>query len=59
MLDEREFFERNPGLYFENQSRYDFPIAFQPELGSVSLPVFESLSRFLSPDELLYETKRT
>ncbi len=43
-------FARNPGLHFENGSRADgVAIAFQPEVGSVTTPEYESMRRFLSP----------
>jgi hypothetical protein len=48
-----EFAERNPGLLFENKSRADkLPVAFQPEIGSVSTPTAASLKRFFSLDAL-------
>lgn len=48
------YFERNPTLRFRgNNSRMlSVKIAFQPEIGSVSSPVVESLRRFLSPEAL-------
>jgi len=47
------FYERNPGLLFENRSRADaLRVAFQPEIGSVSTPTVESLRRFMGADAL-------
>jgi mannosylglycoprotein endo-beta-mannosidase len=49
MLDERRFFERNPGLVYPNQTRAtNMRVAFQPELGSATCPEYESLARFLT-----------
>lgn len=49
----REYFTRNPGLTFPNKTRMlKVPISFQPEIGSVSSPVVESLQRFMSPTVL-------
>jgi len=43
-----QFFERNPGLPgFELT-----PLSFQPEIGSVSTPEYESLANFLSEEHL-------
>lgn len=53
MLALEEMFTRNPGLTFWNKTRADqLKIAFQPELGSSSCPVFTSLKRFLAQDAL-------
>jgi hypothetical protein len=41
------FFERNPGLPTKNMS-----IGFQPEIGSVSMPTYDGLLRFLSSEEV-------
>ena len=46
------YFERNPGLVFPNKSKMTVPISFQPEIGSLSSPVVESLRRFMSPETL-------
>lgn len=46
------YFSRNPGLTYPNHSRMDCPISFQPEIGSTSSPVVESLRRFLRPGSL-------
>ncbi len=48
LLDERMFFERNPGLYWGNGSRLSFPVPFNPEVGSACCPEYDSLQRFLS-----------
>lgn len=52
MMDERSFFERNPGLTFpSNHTRaIDLPIAFQPEIGSASSPEYESVCRFFTEE---------
>jgi mannosylglycoprotein endo-beta-mannosidase len=42
---------RNPGLL----GYEDVPISYQPEVGSVSTPVFRSLQRFLPPSSLASE----
>ena len=48
-----DFYERNPGLTFWNGTRAEnLEIGFQPELGSVSTPTYESLRRFMSKDVL-------
>lgn len=48
-----DFYEQNPGLTYWNGSRAkDLPLSFQPEVGSVSNPRFESLQRFLSESSL-------
>jgi mannosylglycoprotein endo-beta-mannosidase len=48
-----DFYERNPGLTFWNGTRAgNLVIGFQPELGSVSTPSYESLQRFMSEDAL-------
>jgi mannosylglycoprotein endo-beta-mannosidase len=48
-----DFYERNPGLTFWNGTRAgNLIIGFQPELGSVSTPTYESLQRFISDDAL-------
>jgi mannosylglycoprotein endo-beta-mannosidase len=48
-----EFYVRNPGLTFWNGTRADqLPLSFQPEIGSVSSPSFESLQRFMSTKNL-------
>jgi mannosylglycoprotein endo-beta-mannosidase len=53
MLDEREFGERNPGMFLPGGGRADeVLIAFQPELGSTSNPDYESMLRFLTPRAL-------
>lgn len=45
-----EYFTRNPGLTYPNKTRMDnIAVSFQPEIGSVSSPVVESLRRFMSP----------
>ena len=46
MLLPSAFFERNPGLVHGNK------IGFQPEIGSVSMPSYNGLLRFLSLDEI-------
>ena len=49
----REYFARNPGLAYPNGTRMDnIKVAFQPEIGSVSSPVVESLRRFMSRKSL-------
>ena len=53
ILLDSDFYERNPGLTFWNGSRaQDLVIGFQPELGSVSTPTYESMRRFMSRDTL-------
>lgn len=56
IMEPSEMFKRNPGLYFWNKSKLmradRLRLAFQPEIGSVSTPTFESLRRFLSPAAL-------
>ena len=52
ILDERRFFERNPGLFYNGTRADNVPVAFQPELGSTSCPEYESLARFMSPAAL-------
>lgn len=54
ILDLREFAQRNPGLHYGSPPvRADsVPIAFQPELGSMSNPEYESMARFLTPGPL-------
>eukprot|EP00038_Savillea_parva_P009082 m.181113 g.181113 ORF g.181113 m.181113 type:complete len:1092 (+) comp15169_c0_seq1:273-3548(+) len=49
-----EYFRRNPGLFFRNNNSRmtNAKVAFQPEIGSVSSPVVESLRRFMNPDAL-------
>ena len=55
-----EFYERNPNLYGWIDSKlhrldgFDVtvPVAFQPELGSVSTPVFESLRQWMGTEAL-------
>jgi hypothetical protein len=47
MLLSSAFFDRNPGLPFKN-----FSIGFQPEIGSVSIPTYEGLLKFMSLDEI-------
>jgi hypothetical protein len=55
ILSEDLFYERNPDLWvWQNHTRirFDYPSAklpFQPEIGSVSHPTYESLLRFMSP----------
>ena len=52
-LELSEFYERNPGLRFWNKTRADrLKIAFQPEIGSISTPVFESMRQFMSKERL-------
>jgi hypothetical protein len=50
----REFYRPNPGLKFWNGSRVidKLKLGFQPEIGSASCPVYESLRRFLGPRAL-------
>eukprot|EP00959_Pyramimonas_sp_CCMP1952_P257921 5390179-Pyramimonas_sp.AAC.1 len=53
LLDPRQFYERNPGLYFKNGTRAGtLPVSFQPEIGSVGTPVTESLRQFMSEARL-------
>eukprot|EP00958_Prasinococcus_capsulatus_P012654 scaffold1275_cov401-Prasinococcus_capsulatus_cf.AAC.7 len=53
LLEQDDFSYRNPGLRFENGTRReDLLISFQPELGSVSMPTYLSLSRFLTGQNL-------
>ena len=49
MLLPSNFFDRNPGQPFRNIS-----IGFQPEIGSVSIPSLNGLSKFLSEKEILH-----
>eukprot|EP00475_Leptophrys_vorax_P000518 TRINITY_DN10290_c0_g3_i1.p1 TRINITY_DN10290_c0_g3~~TRINITY_DN10290_c0_g3_i1.p1 ORF type:complete len:952 (+),score=229.77 TRINITY_DN10290_c0_g3_i1:20-2875(+) len=53
IMDEREFFERNPGMYIGSGTHQErastLQIAFQPEIGNSACPEFESMLRFLSP----------
>jgi hypothetical protein len=57
-----EFFERNPNLFYYAEGKVQradkIAVAFQPEIGSVSTPVFESLKRFMSADALAAFPKR-
>ena len=52
-MDERKCFNRNPNMVYWNATAKKvvpatkLPIAFQPELGSASLPPYRSLQRFL------------
>lgn len=48
LLETQWYQERNPGLVGYNMT----PIAFQPEVGSVSTPTFESLRKFLNERSL-------
>jgi len=52
MLEEALFYERNPGLWdWQNykHARFNYSkVAFQPEIGSISLPVLASLLRFMT-----------
>ena len=49
-----EYFTRNPGLTYPNKTRMDnIAVSFQPEIGSVSTPVVESLRRFMSKEVLM------
>ena len=56
LLDDAQFSERNPGLYYWHESKLtraiNVSISFQPELGSSSCPTYESLQSFLSPRAL-------
>ena len=56
LMEEAFYYERNPGLYdWKNHEHYrllEFPIAFQPEIGSASFPTMASLSRFMSAESL-------
>ena len=52
ILDERDMFTRNPGLYYSGVRADKVPIAFQPELGSMSCPEYDSLTRFMTADVL-------
>lgn len=47
MLLPATFYDRNPGLPFKNIS-----IGFQPEIGSVSMPTYFGLTRFMSSEEI-------
>jgi mannosylglycoprotein endo-beta-mannosidase len=47
IMRESIFFTRNPGL-----NKPNFSIGFQPELGSISNPVYESMARFLTTPTL-------
>jgi mannosylglycoprotein endo-beta-mannosidase len=47
MLLPSQYFDRNPGQPFQNVS-----IGFQPEVGSVSIPSSNGLSKFLSENEI-------
>ena len=62
MLGDRQFSERNPGLYFWNASKLvratNLSISFQPELGASSCPTFESLKTFLSSAHLAQYPRR-
>ena len=49
MLLSPNFFNHNPGQPFRNVS-----IGFQPEIGSVSIPSSNGLSKFLSREEIVY-----
>ena len=51
-LHEATFWQRNPGMRQYNGSHLDFPLAFQPEVGSSSTPEYDSLARFMSPAAL-------
>ena len=45
-----EFSRRNPGLLFWNGTRADaLRLGFQPEIGSISVPMYDSLRRWMSP----------
>jgi hypothetical protein len=47
-LQQHEWYEPNPGLVFWNRTRADnLKIGFQPELGSVSTPSYDSMLRFM------------
>eukprot|EP00927_Polykrikos_kofoidii_P060270 TRINITY_DN55290_c0_g1_i1.p1 TRINITY_DN55290_c0_g1~~TRINITY_DN55290_c0_g1_i1.p1 ORF type:complete len:947 (+),score=85.97 TRINITY_DN55290_c0_g1_i1:64-2904(+) len=48
MLPVEDFFKRNPGMKGADNRL----LAFQPEIGSSSFPVFSSLKRFLTGDAL-------
>ena len=46
-----EFSRRNPGLRFWNGTRAArLRVGFQPEIGSISVPTFRSLRRWMSPE---------
>ena len=56
LLPAVQFSQRNPGMMmWRNKTLVradDLHLAFQPEIGSVSIPVYDSLRRFLSPAAL-------
>ena len=55
-MAEEQFYERNPNLWDWHNGkvvRFDYPGAqmpFQPEIGSVSHPVYQSLLNFMDAD---------
>jgi hypothetical protein len=52
-MAEEMFYERNPNLWDWRDHRVvrfdDHPMPFQPEIGSVSHPVYRSLLNFMAP----------
>lgn len=54
ILEEELFFERNPGLWDwkdHKHARFNYSkVAFQPEIGSVSVPTLASLHRFMTAE---------